>query len=305
MTERNAGGVKKWAEDVSLRLMDDLSFDADAWEQVFEWVLDNVRVGEAYESILRKARRWQRREVMGARVAARFAAEKEDVPPDYQGNPKTHGIDDPRGGGFSIMQNLQKDLKEEQDEELDKPEKKDRKGRVLAAAVRQAMYWCSPGRTYRLTRQEQDGGVAVCPRCRSQMEKERFTRSEKMYRCPECGFKVPTGKVTTQKVEIEVEPDGDVEVEVTRAHVATQFEKVELRDYLSPGGRYPYRMLPKHLEDMRRAGHNVMLYDVPGFHMLTGWSDEENLYEGRPWSREGKYYKSALDALKERGGKRL
>jgi hypothetical protein len=159
------------------------------------------------------------------RVAAKFA-EKVDVPPDFQGDPKTHGIEQPRGGGFSIMQNLQKSLVKEEEKERKEGEKKKEQEeekinasdlREFRAAVRQAMYWCNPGRTYRLTKQEQNGNAVVCPQCKTPMEKERFTRSEKMFRCPKCGFKVPTGKVTTQKVEIEIEPNGEVEVEVTTA----------------------------------------------------------------------------------------
>ena len=37
----------------------------------------------------------------------------ENTGPAYSGDPKVHGIDAPRGGGFSIMQRLQKDLHEE------------------------------------------------------------------------------------------------------------------------------------------------------------------------------------------------
>jgi len=301
MSERNAGAVKQWAEDVAMRLLDDLGFDADAWDSVFDWVVENVRVGESYSSILRKAMR----EVIASRVAARFAKQKDDVPPDFQGDPRTHGIDEPRGGGFSIMQNLQKDLVKEEDE--DEGEKKDKKAAgVFSAAVREAMYWGGRGRTYRLTRHEQNGGDVVCPRCGGCMGQERFTKSEKMYRCPECGFMVPSGKVVTQRVEVEVEPDGGVEVEVTNAalrRVARNFHNVYLRDYLQPGGKHPYKALPRHLEDIRRAGKDVSLISVPGFLMLSGFADDEEL-GGRPWLKDGKWYENAKDALNERGGKR-
>jgi DNA-directed RNA polymerase subunit RPC12/RpoP len=128
----------------------------------------------------------------------------EDVPPDFQGNPKVHGIDEPRGGGFSIMQNLQEDLVKE--------EQKEREG-----SEKYAMYWSGPGRTYRLTKLEQNGGSVACPKCRTQMDNERFTRNERMFRCPDCGFKIPTGKVVKKKIEIEIEPNGEIEVEVTEA----------------------------------------------------------------------------------------
>ncbi len=139
-------------------------------------------------------------------------AEEEQVPhgDNFQGDPETHGIDKPRGGGFSIMQDLQKDLhKESTPTAAAKP--------VQARRMRRGMYWCAPGRTYRLTRNEQDGEEATCPKCGNRMDREPFTKGEKLYRCPECGFKVPTSKVTTQRVDIEVEPSGEVEVEVTTA----------------------------------------------------------------------------------------
>lgn len=217
MASRRAGAVKRWLEDIATRLMDDLSYDVDSWDQVFNWVMKNADLGDPYPVILKKAKKWDRRRQYGSiedKVFKRFSKEeKEDVPPDFQGNPETHGIEEPRGGGFSIMQNLQKDLKK--DEEKD--EEKSRKGSIVTASVREAMYWCSPDRTYRLTKQEQEAGSAMCPKCKGDMENERFTRSERMYRCPECGFKIPSGKVTTKKVEIEIEPDGSVEVEVTDA----------------------------------------------------------------------------------------
>jgi DNA-directed RNA polymerase subunit RPC12/RpoP len=82
---------------------------------------------------------------------------------------------------------------------------------------RRAMYWGAPDRIYRLTKNEQENGMAVCPRCRAEMQKEPFTKSEKLYTCPSCGFKVPSSKTTTTKIEIEVE-DGEVtDVDVTTA----------------------------------------------------------------------------------------
>jgi hypothetical protein len=78
---------------------------------------------------------------------------------------------------------------------------------------RRAMYWCAPDRTFRLTQQEQANGTAMCPQCRCDMNKERFTRSEKLLVCPSCGFKVPTSKAVTQ---IEVKVPENVSVQVTK-----------------------------------------------------------------------------------------
>ena len=79
------------------------------------------------------------------------------------------------------------------------------------------MYWGGPGRTYRLTKEEQETGTTTCPKCKGQMAKEPFMRGEKLYLCPECRFKVPTSKTTTTRIQIDVAPDGEVDVDVTTA----------------------------------------------------------------------------------------
>ena len=98
---------------------------------------------------------------------------------------------------------------------MDEVEKSVRMEPVLASRRdRKAMYWCSPERTYRLTKGDQEAGTATCPSCGGEMAVEPYTRSEKMWRCGDCGFKVPSGKAVTRKVEIEIEPSGEMEVEV-------------------------------------------------------------------------------------------
>lgn len=87
---------------------------------------------------------------------------------------------------------------------------------------RRALYWNAPGRVYRMTRSEQENGSCSCPKCRIDMEKQPFTRSEKLLNCPECGFKVPTSKVTDKRIEIEVSPEGQVDVEVTNASLKSR-----------------------------------------------------------------------------------
>ena len=79
---------------------------------------------------------------------------------------------------------------------------------------RRAMYWGGPDRIYRLTREEQDSGSAACPKCKCNMGLEPFTRSEKLYTCESCGFKVPTSKTTTTQITIK-QQDGEVDVDVT------------------------------------------------------------------------------------------
>jgi len=88
---------------------------------------------------------------------------------------------------------------------------------------RRAMYWGGPGRQYRLTKQEQDQGSVVCPRCKSEVSLKPFTKQEKIYTCDDCGFMIPTGKVMKERVKIEIEPDGEVEIEIA-SKVAKEIE---------------------------------------------------------------------------------
>ena len=66
-----------------------------------------------------------------------------------------------------------------------------------------------------MTKQEQDSGIAACPKCKGEMAKEPFTRREKLWRCHDCGFKVPSGSVHTgpRIVDVEME-DGKLEIEI-------------------------------------------------------------------------------------------
>jgi len=169
---------------------------------------------EAMRSAVASGRPWfEALESRRGMTAETNISSPQENDPQYVGDPEMHGLDKPRGGGFSIMQNLQKDLHEESKEEA-----KDGEPRVASELrSRRGMYWCSPERTYRLSKGEQEGGQATCPKCKAGMEIEPFTRSEKMYRCSECGFKIGTGKAVTQRpqVEVEVEPDGEVEITIS------------------------------------------------------------------------------------------
>jgi len=49
------------------------------------------------------------------------------------------------------------------------------------------------------------------------MEKEPFTKTEKMWVCPKCRFKVPTSKTTTTQITVDVGEGGDVEIDVKKA----------------------------------------------------------------------------------------
>jgi len=62
-------------------------------------------------------------------------------------------------------------------------------------------------------------------------------------------------------------------------HGSKKVAHFELRDYLSPGEKYPYNDLPKDMEDARRAGFHVYLWSVPHFMMVSGHPD----ISYRPW----------------------
>ena len=185
-----------------------------------------------------------------ARRVSRVVKKSKDLKSEdkYVGDPKTHGIDKPRGGGFSILQDLADDLHEESYEEAQKQTKeiekelKNRRGSRLGETLleksttwhedgsvekkvrmweddydydgdeyddeddedevfevsdlRRAVYHNERGRIYRRTRLEGDSSVLICPRCKSDgLELQPFTKSVKIYICPECGWKITTDKL--------------------------------------------------------------------------------------------------------------
>lgn len=228
-----------------------------------------------------------RRAGRGMRSASEKEAGDPNTDPQFVGDPETHGVNEPRGGGFSIMQQLQDDLHKESIEQAKggakvsfhrvvtfyskdgdqaignfrqfheamdlwkkgfpfevngkKYRAGDEKGREeienlfgesfqMAAGLRsrRAMYWSAPNRVYRLTRKEVADNTATCPNCGQAMNTDKFTRSEKLFMCPECGFKIPTGsvvrnvsemlsrrkanKVAIDKSELDMNPDQAKEV---------------------------------------------------------------------------------------------
>ena len=147
---------------------------------------------------------------------------------------------------------------------------------------RRAMYWCAPDRTFRLTQQEQESGSAICPKCRVEMNKEKFTRSDKLLTCPTCGFKVPTSKAVT-KVEIKV-PAG-VEVDVT-----TQDESGEAV-MASSGQKYKGYTIEKSGDNFSvkdPSGHRAFGEVPASVEMAKKWIDQE-LARGKTGSRRGRF----------------
>ncbi len=71
---------------------------------------------------------------------------------------------------------------------------------------------------------------------------------------------------------------------------------IYLRDYLSPGGKYPYERLTIDMENALEAG-GVSVISVPGFLMI--WGSKEY---AKPWMADGKTYKTAYEALNGKRG---
>jgi hypothetical protein len=133
--------------------------------------------------------------------------------PEFVGDPKTHGLKEPRGGGFSIMQDLVGDLAEESIKESDKSRYPDGPSAIKSndgLKSRRSMYYMGPERQFRLTKNEQSQGKTGCPKCSGDMDLQPFTRSIKLYVCSDCNLKVPTDKVLTERVpqETHTMPDG-------------------------------------------------------------------------------------------------
>jgi len=121
----------------------------------------------------------------------RMAGDQEDaiIPPNYISDPDLHGITESRGGGFSIMQNLQEDLHKESIEDA-------KTGSVDGMRSRRAVYHKQRGRVYQRSRVEVENETLRCPRCGEDgMEKESYTKGIYMFRCPSCGWKITTDKL--------------------------------------------------------------------------------------------------------------
>jgi ferritin len=149
---------------------------------------------------------------------------------------------------------------------------------------RRAMYWCAPDRTYRLTQQEQTNGTAVCPQCKGEMSRERFTRSDKLLVCPGCGFKIPTSKAVKQ---IEVKVPAGVSVEVTQQDEAGNDVAGQNIPAASEGGRGRKAgnpVTPEELVEIGRMELSQIAYLV--------YRDWKNVYFG------AKPYLEAMSSLR-------
>lgn len=75
-----------------------------------------------------------------------------------------------------------------------------------------------------------------------------------------------------------------------------------LADFLRPNGIYPYETLAQEMEEMRADGHIVYVWSVPGFMMVSGHPDRENLVQEYPWRSNGMHYRTAANCLAIKGG---
>jgi len=84
--------------------------------------------------------------------------------------------------------------------------------------------------------------------------------------------------------------------------MAVQEKTFHLRDYLTPGGRYPYERLPKDMQAAYDQGFGVMLLSVPGFPMISAYPEYKMK---KPWCVDPtqyrpKCYKTAAEAMRRR-----
>lgn len=81
-------------------------------------------------------------------------------------------------------------------------------------------------------------------------------------------------------------------------HLKNTAAEFELKDYLSPRGKYPYEDLAKDMESALQDGHFVYLWSVPGFLIVSGfpgagekcWSSLNGFHD--------KYFETAAEAIK-------
>ena len=146
--------------------------------------------------------------------------EQAEADPQYVGDPEVNGIDEPRGGGFSIMQDLAKDQHQQSMEQSsENPKVSPIQADEQELRNRRGMYWCGPERTYQMTKREIANGNAKCPKCCSDMGKHCFTRKSKLFICDGCGFKISSDKVLTEKPVVEAIP---AEPQVTVASIKSR-----------------------------------------------------------------------------------
>jgi len=120
-----------------------------------------------------------------------------DAPYGFVGDPKDHGMDKPVSNGYSIMRDLV-------DQWREKEKVAGEAGELLGYMCRRGAYHKMRGRYYRRTRAEVGDNGLMCPRCKAKCEMQPFTKSVKLWSCPECGWKIPSDRVVDTNEQLPV-----------------------------------------------------------------------------------------------------
>lgn len=61
---------------------------------------------------------------------------------------------------------------------------------VYNLGMKLSLYWADPKRKYKLTQNEKNNAVVVCPRCKNHMKPRVFRRGDRILMCKSCGFSI-------------------------------------------------------------------------------------------------------------------
>lgn len=82
---------------------------------------------------------------------------------------------------------------------------------------------------------------------------------------------------------------------LARARLEGSDATFKLRDYLSPGGRFPYEELASDMETAWLKGYSVYLYSVPDFLMVSaGHYGKQN----KPWCIDAAYGRKRMKCFR-------
>ncbi len=70
--------------------------------------------------------------------------------------------------------------------------------RTSSVMFRRGMYHKERGRLYKPTRSEKEQDVFVCPRCKNELKKDKFSRGVKLFQCPQCSWKITSDKLVSE-----------------------------------------------------------------------------------------------------------
>ena len=67
------------------------------------------------------------------------------------------------------------------------------------------MYYGRPPRIFVLTKEESSTGRATCPRCRSRLSVSPYSKTDKLFSCRKCGFKILKSSVFVERRMLKTE----------------------------------------------------------------------------------------------------